>query len=55
MPPTPTDAETLPVDRWRVAALEFRAVKGLVESGKLRPDFEPTDLAEVQRWERMHS
>ena len=38
-----------PIDRWRTVAIEFHAVKGLVECGQLRTDFEPADLAALCR------
>ena len=37
------------VGRWRTVALEFHAVRGLVECGKLRTDFDPTDLVALRR------
>ena len=37
------------IDRWRFVALEFHAVKRLVDGGMLRPDFQPTDLVALRR------
>jgi len=46
---TLSSAEISTSDRWRVVALEFHAVRALVESGQLRPNFEPRDLAVLRR------
>ena len=53
LPEVPVSYSTEPnlptVDRWRCVALEFHAVKQLVECGQLRSDFEPRHLAALRR------
>lgn len=39
----------LPLEKWRMVALEFHAIRSCWESRKLVSDFAPVDLAELPR------
>ena len=48
-PPIMNHPQISPIERWRVVALEFHAIQWFLNTGMLRPDFEPVDLARFRK------